>query len=289
MIPLGDDIRPARRPVMTWLLLAVDVGRVAARAAGRVRPAGAGGDAYATSGWFRGSSRTGRRSASPCRSGRGWRAWSTTTAINRLTPLLSIFLHGGWGHIIGNSIYLWVFGNNVEGAMGPMRFLGVLSACAGSSRRRTHVAVESCVRGADGRRVRRDLRDSGRIPACSSRARESACTSRRSFSSGSRRCSCCSSGSASSSWRDCRNSRAVDRNVIGRRGGVGARRRISRGSGSGAAVREAGGAGDAVCECVPRSGLALVHECTNKNESNRCAIIDCNAPSSIRLAVVSSC
>jgi len=43
--------------------------------------------------------------------------------INWLTPVLSMFLHGGWGHIIGNSLYLWVFGNNVEDSMGRMRFL----------------------------------------------------------------------------------------------------------------------------------------------------------------------
>lgn len=43
--------------------------------------------------------------------------------INFLTPVLSIFLHGGWGHIIGNSLYLWVFGNNVEDSMGRVRFL----------------------------------------------------------------------------------------------------------------------------------------------------------------------
>ena len=39
------------------------------------------------------------------------------------SALLSMFLHGGWGHIIGNSLYLWVFGNNVEDSMGRMRFL----------------------------------------------------------------------------------------------------------------------------------------------------------------------
>lgn len=44
-------------------------------------------------------------------------------AINWLTPITSIFLHGGWGHIIGNSLYLWVFGNNVEDSMGRWRFL----------------------------------------------------------------------------------------------------------------------------------------------------------------------
>lgn len=43
--------------------------------------------------------------------------------VNLLTPVLSIFLHGGWGHVIGNSIYLWVFGNNVEDSMGRGRFL----------------------------------------------------------------------------------------------------------------------------------------------------------------------
>ena len=56
--------------------------------------------------------------------------------INWATPVLSIFLHGSWGHIIGNSLYLWVFGNNVEDSMGRLRFLafyvltGVLAAMA---------------------------------------------------------------------------------------------------------------------------------------------------------------
>lgn len=50
-------------------------------------------------------------------------------AINRLTPLISIFLHGGWGHIIGNSIYLLVFGKGVESRMGGMRFLVFYLVC----------------------------------------------------------------------------------------------------------------------------------------------------------------
>jgi len=44
-------------------------------------------------------------------------------AINWITPVLSIFLHGSWGHLIGNSLYLWVFGNNVEDSMGRGRFV----------------------------------------------------------------------------------------------------------------------------------------------------------------------
>lgn len=40
-----------------------------------------------------------------------------------LTPLTSMFMHGGWFHIIGNLWFLWVFGDNVEDAMGALRFL----------------------------------------------------------------------------------------------------------------------------------------------------------------------
>lgn len=39
--------------------------------------------------------------------------------INLLT---SMFMHGGWMHIIGNMWFLWIFGDNVEDAMGPFRF-----------------------------------------------------------------------------------------------------------------------------------------------------------------------
>jgi rhomboid family protein len=39
------------------------------------------------------------------------------------TPLTSMFLHGGWFHLIGNMWFLWVFGNNVEDSMGHFRYL----------------------------------------------------------------------------------------------------------------------------------------------------------------------
>jgi len=35
----------------------------------------------------------------------------------------SMFLHGGWLHLIGNMWFLWIFGDNVEDALGPVRFL----------------------------------------------------------------------------------------------------------------------------------------------------------------------
>jgi membrane associated rhomboid family serine protease len=38
------------------------------------------------------------------------------------TALTSIFMHGSWMHLLGNMWFLWIFGNNVEDAMGPTRF-----------------------------------------------------------------------------------------------------------------------------------------------------------------------
>jgi membrane associated rhomboid family serine protease len=40
-----------------------------------------------------------------------------------LAPLTSMFMHGGWFHIVGNMWFLWVFGDNVEDALGHGRFL----------------------------------------------------------------------------------------------------------------------------------------------------------------------
>lgn len=37
--------------------------------------------------------------------------------------LTSMFMHGGWGHLLGNMLFLWVFGNNIEDSMGHVRFL----------------------------------------------------------------------------------------------------------------------------------------------------------------------
>jgi membrane associated rhomboid family serine protease len=45
------------------------------------------------------------------------------------TLVSSMFLHGGWMHIIGNMLYLWIFGNNVEDAMGHARFVAFYLLC----------------------------------------------------------------------------------------------------------------------------------------------------------------
>ena len=62
----------------------------------------------------------------PCRvGGLGWE-----------TVLTSMFMHGGWVHLLGNMWFLWVFGNNIEDSMGHARFVlfylltGALAAAA---------------------------------------------------------------------------------------------------------------------------------------------------------------
>jgi membrane associated rhomboid family serine protease len=39
------------------------------------------------------------------------------------TPFTSMFLHGGWMHLLGNMLFLWIYGDNVEDAMGHVRYL----------------------------------------------------------------------------------------------------------------------------------------------------------------------
>jgi membrane associated rhomboid family serine protease len=44
--------------------------------------------------------------------------------INWLPSLFtSMFMHGSWAHLLGNMLFLWIFGNNVEDAMGKARYL----------------------------------------------------------------------------------------------------------------------------------------------------------------------
>jgi len=40
-----------------------------------------------------------------------------------LTAITSMFMHASWAHIVGNMLFLWIFGNNVEDTLGRVRFL----------------------------------------------------------------------------------------------------------------------------------------------------------------------
>jgi membrane associated rhomboid family serine protease len=59
--------------------------------------------------------------------------WLSAATLGIFT---SMFLHGGWLHILGNMLYLWIFGNNVEDRLGRIPFLlfylvgGVVAALA---------------------------------------------------------------------------------------------------------------------------------------------------------------
>src|SRR5712671_8157857 len=43
--------------------------------------------------------------------------------LRLVTLVSSMFLHGGWSHIIGNMLFLWAFGKSLEDAMGHTKFL----------------------------------------------------------------------------------------------------------------------------------------------------------------------
>jgi membrane associated rhomboid family serine protease len=96
MIPLGDaSRRPASLPVLTVLIILVN-GFVFIQEL-------MGGDAFVAK-W----------SVTPAQivSGHQW-----------ITILTAMFMHASWLHIIGNMIFLWAFGPEIEATMGPGRYL----------------------------------------------------------------------------------------------------------------------------------------------------------------------
>jgi membrane associated rhomboid family serine protease len=59
-----------------------------------------------------------------------WSELGGPPGFARFLPLLtSQFLHGGWLHLLGNLLYLWIFGDNVEDRLGHARFLVFYLAC----------------------------------------------------------------------------------------------------------------------------------------------------------------
>ena len=69
-----------------------------------------------------------------------WRSgWGLTTEA--LTLISSQFLHGGWLHLLGNLLFLWIFGNNVEDRLGRLRFL-LFYLVGGAMAGLTQVAID---------------------------------------------------------------------------------------------------------------------------------------------------
>ncbi|MDF2772811.1 MAG: family peptidase [Geminicoccaceae bacterium] len=140
MIPLSDDNPTLRTPITTYLLLGVTV-------ATWLLFQGAGFDVV-------------KLAASVCNLGLvpaelthtrpvgftvplgpGLGCAIDDYAINTATPVTSMFLHGSWGHLIGNALFFWVFGNNVEDSMGRFRFLVFYLVC-GLAAAAVHVFVD---------------------------------------------------------------------------------------------------------------------------------------------------
>lgn len=73
--------------------------------------------------------------------GEGMACIIDTEPINRLTPVTSMFLHGSWPHLLGNLLFFWVFGNNIEDSMGSGRFLVFYLLC-GLAAAAAHIFVQ---------------------------------------------------------------------------------------------------------------------------------------------------
>lgn len=141
MIPLSDENPTLRTPVVTLTLLA-------ALGAIWIFVQGAGFDAFLLAksicdyGMVPGELTARAQVGLAVPLGEGLFCVVDRESINLLTPLTSMFLHGSWAHLLGNGLFLWVFGNNVEDSMGRTRFVLFYVAC-GWAAALAHVLVDS--------------------------------------------------------------------------------------------------------------------------------------------------
>ena len=140
MIPIADENPTLRTPVMTYGLLALLVASWLL-----LQGAGFDTDTLASSVCNYGLVPGELTRQAPLGSGiqlaPGVYCIIDNHPVNALTPLTSMFLHGGWGHLLGNALFFWVFGNNVEDSMGRFRFLLFYLVC-GLAAAAAHVALD---------------------------------------------------------------------------------------------------------------------------------------------------
>src|SRR3954465_1587567 len=139
MFPLSDENPTRHSPVMTWIILGLMFAVwFVVENAGSAYPMAV---AVCNYGMVPGEL-TGRAPVGvgvPL--GMGLACVVDRSAINWLTPVTSMFLHGGWMHILGNALFFWVFGNNIEDSMGPGRFLAFYVIC-GLAAAPPHVLID---------------------------------------------------------------------------------------------------------------------------------------------------
>jgi len=108
MIPIRDDNPTRSTPYVTYALIAINVLAYAVESFLLARH----GDAYVVAGYGLVPTRI---AADP-----GGEAF---------TVLTSMFMHGGLGHLASNMLFLWIFGDNVEDAIGHFRYVVFYLAC----------------------------------------------------------------------------------------------------------------------------------------------------------------
>ncbi len=141
MIPLSDDNPTLHTPMMTWILLGVMFAVWMVVQGGGFEPMKLA-QSVCNYGLVPGELTHRARLGTAVPMGPGVYCVVDNQWINWLSPLTSIFLHGGWAHILGNALYFWVFGNNIEDSMGPGRFLAFFLLC-GLAAAGTDIAFEA--------------------------------------------------------------------------------------------------------------------------------------------------
>jgi membrane associated rhomboid family serine protease len=139
VIPIGDDNPTLRTPVMTYVLLALMVGTWIVVEKGGTDPTLLA-FRVCDFGMVPGELTHRAPLGSGVQIAPGLACVIDDLPINRFTPLTSMFLHGSWGHLLGNALFFWVFGNNVEDSMGRLRFLVFYLLC-GLVAAATHVVL----------------------------------------------------------------------------------------------------------------------------------------------------
>lgn len=117
LMPIGDDNEDRNiTPYVTYALIAINV----AVFVFLQLPSDAFTYAYAT---IPREITSGRDLVGPVQIGRDVIQHQVGPQPIQLTILSAMFMHGGWGHLFGNMLYLWIFGDNVEDAMGHVKFI----------------------------------------------------------------------------------------------------------------------------------------------------------------------
>ncbi len=115
MIPISDQNPTRTTPYVTYVLIALNVLAFLLER----QLIGQHGESYVISGYGLVPTRI---SADP--SGEAF------------TVFTSMFMHGGLGHLAGNLLFLWIFGDNVEDAIGHFRYIAFYLACVCARRSR---------------------------------------------------------------------------------------------------------------------------------------------------------